>query len=108
MRPISVQQRAVLSALHEESPLPTTVLRDVRAPYDLGGRERTYRIGEPVGAVLRRLERRGLVFSERGRDCNEWWISEDGISLIDGDEEGPNCSVCGFGWGEGSHGNCNA
>jgi hypothetical protein len=77
---LSVQQRAVLEALKLESPLPTTILYDV--PATVWGR--TYRIGERVGAVLRRLEKRGLVTGEMvGGRSKEWWISDDGLEALE-------------------------
>ena len=84
---LSAQQRAVLLALIEQSPLPTTILRDVRVRYgdtfpDYSRPDATYAIGEPVGAVLRRLEKRGLVTGERERDCKDWWISEAGLEAM--------------------------
>jgi hypothetical protein len=81
---LTAQQRAVLLALIEESPKPTTILRDVRVregdmyPWTPCP-DRHWRIGEPVGAVLRRLEKRGLVTSDVGSDCKHWWISEAGL-----------------------------
>jgi DNA-binding MarR family transcriptional regulator len=82
MSSLSSQQRAVLAALLDKSPLPTTVLRDVRADYSVPAGTQSCRIGEPVGAVLRRLEKRGLVVSARGRDCKDWWISDLGIRAM--------------------------
>lgn len=86
---LSAQQRAVLLALHEQSPLPTTILRDVRVLYKDAHPYATwmspaasYAIGEPVGAVLRRLENRGLVTGEMGSDCKDWWISEAGLEAL--------------------------
>lgn len=81
---LSAQQRAVLLALIEQSPCPTTILRDVRSDYfyadgRLAGRQK---IGEPVYAVLRRLERRGLVTGEGGRDCKDWRISDRGLEVM--------------------------
>ena len=82
MSRLTNQQRYVLDALREQSPMPTTILGDVRAPY--GYDQRMMRIGEPVGNVLRRLEKRGLVTAERGRDCNDWSITDDGLAAIEG------------------------
>jgi hypothetical protein len=79
---VSAQQREVLIALRVQSPLPTTILRDVRAPYGYAEQQRWMKIGEPVGAVLRRLEKRGLVTGESGRDCKDWWITDDGLAAI--------------------------
>lgn len=85
---LSAQQRAVLLALIEQSPCPTTILRDVRVRYEDGHpwatwrHGETYAIGEPVGAVLRRLERRGLVTGERGRDCKDWRITDRGLEVM--------------------------
>lgn len=85
---LSAQQRAVLLALIEQSPLPTTILRDVRVSYDEAHpwaywkAGQSYAIGEPVGAVLRRLEKRGLVTGEMDRDCKDWWISEAGLDAM--------------------------
>jgi hypothetical protein len=77
------QQRAVLLALRVQSPCPTVILRDVRAPYGSGEGLRWYRVGEPVGSVLRRLEKRGLVSGESGRDCKDWWISDAGVAALE-------------------------
>lgn len=87
VRRLSSQQRAVLTALREQSPLPTTILRDVRAPYFYGGGTFAGRmkIGEPVYAVLRRLEKRGLVTGEMDTGCKNWWISDDGLAVLDAD-----------------------
>lgn len=70
-------------------PVPTTILRDVRVRYadafpwhEYARTNRSYPIGEPVGSVLRRLEKRGLVTGEMGSDCKEWWITDDGLELI--------------------------
>lgn len=79
---LSAQQAEVLRALRQQSPMPTTILRDVRAPYGHGERQRWAPIGEPVGAVLRRLEKRGLVTGEMDRDCKDWWISDLGLEAI--------------------------
>jgi hypothetical protein len=86
-RNLTAQQRAVLLALIEQSPMPTTILRDVRVRegdmYAWSARpERTYAIGEPVGAVLRRLEKRGLVTGETGSTCKDWWISDLGLEVM--------------------------
>lgn len=83
---LSAQQKAVLQALIQQSPLPTTILRDVRAregevrpgsPFD-----GTYRIGPPVGAVLRRLEQRGFVTGEGGPSCKDWSITDAGLEAM--------------------------
>lgn len=84
MTRLSTQQRAVLEALREQSPLPTTILRDVRSEWFFtGGRSAGFfTIGEPVYAVLRRLEKRGLVTGETGSDCKDWWISDAGLAAL--------------------------
>jgi hypothetical protein len=80
---LSDQQRMVLAALVSEGgPTPTTILRDVQAPYGYKDNQRWMKIGEPVGAVLRRLETRGLVTGERGRDCKDWQITDDGLEAM--------------------------
>lgn len=87
---LTAQQRAVLRALREQSPLPTTILRDVRvlrrdafpSMYRTDD-PRSYAIGEPVASVLRRLERRGLVTGEMGSECKDWWISDAGLEAIE-------------------------
>lgn len=85
---LSAQQRAVLLALIEQSPCPTTILRDVRVRYEdahpsaTWHHGKTYPIGEPAYAVLRRLEKRGLVTGEGGSDCKDWWISDRGLEVM--------------------------
>jgi len=83
-RRLSAQQREVLRALRLQSPMPTTILRDVKAPYGYTENQRWMKIGEPVGAVLRRLEKRGFVTGEASRDCKDWWISDAGIAALEG------------------------
>jgi hypothetical protein len=78
------QQVAVLEALRQQSPTPTTILRDVQAPY--GYQRRLMRIGEPVGNVLRRLEKRGLVTGEMDSQCKDWWISDAGLAALEADD----------------------
>jgi hypothetical protein len=84
-RRLSRQQIAVLEALREQSPTPTTILRDVRSEYFYanGRSAGSWKIGEPVGAVLRRLEKRGLVTGEMGSDCKDWWISDAGLEALE-------------------------
>jgi hypothetical protein len=86
---LTAQQRAVLEALRQQSPCPTTILRDVRVriadafpDYARAKSDRSFRIGEPVGSILRRLEKRGLVTAEMGSDCKDWWITDDGLTAI--------------------------
>jgi len=81
---LTAQQKAVLEALAEQSPLPTTILYDVRVPWpgDPRNPDRTYAIQDPVGAVLRRMEKRGLVTGERDRKCVDWWITDAGLEAI--------------------------
>jgi Fe2+ or Zn2+ uptake regulation protein len=85
---LSAQQSAVLLALIKQSRVPTTILRGVRVRYEDAFPHATWKagqtfvIGEPVYSVLRRLEKRGLVSSERGSAGLEWGITDEGLAVM--------------------------
>lgn len=81
------QQRALLEHLdHAVQAMQTTSLYGVRADY--GGR--IYRIGEPAGSVLRRMEQRGLVISEKRAGRTKWWsiTAAGAAALTSGEQRG--------------------
>lgn len=85
---LSAQQRAVLVALTMCSVAPSTAtLRNVRVRYgdafpNYHNPDKLYAIGEPVGAVLRRLKRRGLVEEIKPVGPVRWRITDEGCAAI--------------------------